>query len=372
MPNILEQDRKKRVFNVGVAYQGEYVEFRHRNSSYGTFLGIVPVMIQEIDPSKAPIAIELDEVPGAKATVAYRWDGASFWRPMLIEDDKTPVDVDLFERRAQERVRRDRSLPRYDEVKSGRVWLDWPFPRRTNKIDSNVSYQDPFSLPVKDEWHDKWRGDDLAEVAGTAQANADDMAIIGGIVHLRSPEPFLAITDYNHLRIYPALPRRPHKEGATDRRTTSARLDRYDAIVEVVGAWQRPYRDKKEVLPKDSIRILIPECLKRDDLDIAARQLFGPTVAHLQNGIGNLASTDAIRLFCDLRDAAASYRAGDTSVVETGLDIVKAIHQTGMAKYDEKVYPAPDRGWIADQVAAHDILIRPLLAEHDPLATFRI
>jgi len=357
---------KNRIIQVPVSYRGYYYLPRRRTPDQHKFRADVPVSLVEMDETEAPVAIEIDCVPGARGTVSFRWDGQSFWRPMLAENEESPVGIDdLISRVAAEpdplyRLVENGVIP--SKVPASPPWRDWPFPRYISGSNRPDSFEDPFRLVSRDHIQWRWHEDDLEKVEKQAHEAAEGVAVIGGIMYLRTQEPYLCYGTHNGIVVCPSLPYR----GALGRfgpglNSISTRLDRLSDLMALKDSLTPDAAPS--AASHDSVRVIMPEALQRDDLDVAAKMLFGPLLDFIGNSVSALSSTQTVRLWCDLRDAADAYASGEFSAFETGLDILQKMPSAGM-DIDRTRHPMVSdiHDTVKFHIETHDRIFRPLLS----------
>lgn len=358
-----------RMLTIPVVYDGAYVERPRGRRIEHRFRADLPVSIQDMGDGDAPLAIEIDCVPGAHDTVPFRWDGQDFWRPMLAEDGRTPMTVESLEER---RLAPRDPLIRYVEGgvmlsknPAGPPLKDWPFPRSVNMPGPEEQrYEDPFRLQMREDLEFRWVDDGLENAYAKAQSKAESLASINGILHLRIVEPHLEIDPLNGIRVRPFLPHAASIASGLSSSTYSVRL-RLDRLEEALDLYDL-HEGSGPTWPAigtSAIRIHRPECLRFDEVEPAAKKLFGQIVDAVRDDLGKLRS-ETIGHWCRLRDAGEDHAKGDPEAFLRGMDAFAEMVGSGF-DIDRKRHPyssISDRtDGMAFLVSSHDRFIRPIL-----------
>jgi len=356
-----------------ISYTGEYSPKGTRFHERKAFSDSVPIVIETISPEEAPIVARINDLPGAKREIEYRFDGKSFWRPMLDVDETSYISMKDFAARAQTRINPlDYTVDRPRAPKNT-IWLDWPFPRFELGGLNGVTYTDPSGLPGRSDIPYRWRGDDLEEQREKAEKAALDIASIGGIIHLKTAEPFLRLSSRTGLHPWPKLPRRIDgvKEHVNEIVVT-ARLDRIDVMLASAQNWKEISGNPSFSIPDtSSIDIIDSSAFHRNDVKEAANLLFKEITLDIRDALDQIGATEAIRIWCDLQDLANHANEDMNASVEKGLELLHRLCMIGFQP-DRDEFKLPDETGLQLACEALEQIVHPLISDYSELRSFEL
>lgn len=348
----------ERIFTATFAYQQKYTPPRCQLTTKNVkrLRGEVPVAITCLEPEEAPLVFVVLK-PRSKGDAITRAEGGFLRQPFLYADGSlwrwmrgpgVPLTVENFESLLNGRGRVGGASP---------TWPDYPFPRHVRTTGNHdktakYTYENPFALPVPDEVQVRvWHESDYDAMRAQTARDAKDVLIVGDRLYRRDVEPrFVVARGYtNSVSLVRA-------DVPLTENEIAFRIDRRDAALEALIAlpnlWDK--RSDPDISELPEIEMHRPDLLSFDDDHANACALFGPVVQTIGKKMHNCRSSDAIRVWCDLRDAADAYLAGELTAHADGIAALRRLAGSDLSLRPDALGHAQVRyGDLALQMAYH-------------------